>query len=46
MTLPDTANSLIDPKASSWADATSVFGDTHTWLSMRVIFAVSSERSP
>lgn len=46
MTPPDTANSLIDPRASSWDDAASVFGDAHTWLSLHVIFTVNGKRSP
>lgn len=48
--LPGTSNSLIDqnmgPKANSWDDVASVFADTHTWLSMHVIFTVNGERSP
>lgn len=48
MTLPDTSNSLIDqntgPRASSWDDAACVFSDTHTWLTMHVIFTVNGKR--
>lgn len=50
MSLCEASNPLIDqnkaPEACSWYDVVFVLCDTHTWLSMRVIFTMNGVLSP